>query len=155
EFSLTTLMEFRAVSVTPLDEALEEAFENRSDLQAAEAQVRAAVQARQAAAAQKTPALKVNGSYLLAGVNPAQSNGVFSVFGTLDFPIWRSGRIQADVAQADAVLTQRRAEYEDIRGRIDFEVRDAFLRLNAANEQVAVADSNRVLAQDTLRQSRD
>ena len=43
----------------------------------------------------------------------------------------------------------------DIRGRLDFEVRDAFLRLNAANEQVMVAESNRVLAQDTLRQARD
>ena len=155
DYTLTTAMEYRAGSITPLTEALEQAFANRPDLQAAEAQVRAAVQARKAAEAEKIPALKLNGSYLVAGVNPAQSNGVFSVFGTVDFPIWRSGRIQADVAQADAVLSQRRAEYEDVRGRIDFEVRDAFLRLNAANEQVMVAESNRVLAQDTLRQARD
>jgi outer membrane protein TolC len=80
---------------------------------------------------------------------------VFSVFGTVDFPIWRSGRIQADIAEADAVVAQRQAEYEDIRGRIDFEIRNAFLRLNAADEQVMVAESNRTLAQDTLSQARD
>jgi outer membrane protein TolC len=155
DFTLTTRMEYRAMSVMPLAAALEEAFANRPDLHAAEAQVRAAGQARKAAEAEKTPAVKISGSYLVAGINPGQSNGIFSVFGTVDFPIWRGGRIQADIADADAVLTQRQAEYEDLRGRIDFEVRNAFLRLNAATEQVMVAESNRALAQDTLRQARD
>jgi len=155
DFTLTTAMEYRAESIRPLTDALGEAFETRSDLHAAEAQVRAAMQARKAAEAQKTPAIKVNGSYLVAGINPARSNGVFSVSGTVDFPIWRSGRIQADIAEADAALAQRRAEYEDVRGRVDFEVRNAFLRLTAANEQVMVAESNRALARDTLRQARD
>jgi outer membrane protein TolC len=155
EFALTTPMEYRAAPISSLADALEEAFANRPDLKAAEAQVRAAVHARKAAEAQKTPAVKINGNYLVAGINPAQSNGVFSVSGTVDFPIWRSGRIQADVAEADAALSQRQADYEDVRGRIDFEVRNAFLQLNAANQQVMVAESNRILAQDTLRQARD
>ena len=73
----------------------------------------------------------------------------------MDVPIWRGGRIQADVAQADAVLDQRRSEYEDTRGRVDFDVRSAFLALTAATEQVKVADSNRALAQRTLQQARD
>jgi len=80
---------------------------------------------------------------------------VFSVFASVDFPIWRGGRIQADVAAADAVYAQRRAEYEDIRGRVDFEVRNASLRLAATNEQMAVAESNRALARETLRQARN
>jgi outer membrane protein TolC len=155
EFTLTTPMEYRSTAVIPLEKALEEAFESRPDLRAAEAQVRAATQTRKAADAEKTPAIKIAGSYLVAGINPAQSNGVFSVAGTVDFPIWRGGRIEADIVQANAALDQRRAEYEETRGRIDFEVRDAFLRLNAANEQVMVAESNRFLAQDTLRQARD
>src|SRR5262249_27470078 len=95
------------------------------------------------------------GNYLVAGLNPAQSHGTFSVSAGVDFPIWRSGRIQADIAQADAVLEQRRAEDEDTQGRVDFEVRSAFLAFTAANEQVKVAESNRVLAQRTLRQARD
>jgi outer membrane protein TolC len=74
---------------------------------------------------------------------------------TVDFPIWSGGRIPADVAAADATYNQRRAEYEDVRGRIDFEIRTAFLRLNATTEQMAVAESNRALAQNTLRQARD
>jgi outer membrane protein TolC len=154
-FMLTTAMEYHPAAPVVLEEALEKAFESRADLQAAKAQVRAAMHARKAAEAERTPAITLNGNYLLAGVNPAQSNGVFAVFAGIDFPIWRGGRIQADIGEADAVLAQRRAEYEDTSGRVDFEVRNAFLRLNATERQLTVAESNRALARDTLRQARD
>jgi outer membrane protein TolC len=91
----------------------------------------------------------------VAGENPAQANGVFSLYASVDVPIWRGGSTQARIASATATYAQRRAEYEDVRGRVDVEVRTAFLRLAAASEQVAVANSNRTLAQSTLRQARD
>jgi outer membrane protein TolC len=155
EFALTTLMEYAPGAPPSLPDALTTAFANRADLKAADAQVRAADQARKAAKAQYVPSLAVNGGYFVAGETPSQSNGVYSVFATVDFPIWTGGRIPADVAAADAAYNQRRAEYEDVRGRIDFEVRTAFLRLNATTEQMSVAESNRTLAQSTLRQARD
>jgi outer membrane protein TolC len=154
DFTLTTPLEYRPTSVI-LEEVLKEAFESRSDLHAAAAQVRAAEQARKAAEAQKTPAFTFSGNYAVAGINPAHSHGTFAVTGGVEFPIWRSGRIQADVAQADAALAQRRAEYEDTYGRVDYDVRTAFLALTAANQQVKVAESNRMLAQRTLEQARD
>src|SRR4030095_14487982 len=154
DVTLTTTMEYTPGPEMSLEDALATAMASRADLQAAEAQVRAAREAREAAKAQNVPALAVNGSYLIAGVNPAQSNGVFSVFASVDFPIWRGGRIQASVASAEAVYAQRRAEFEDVRGRVDVEVRTALLRLAATNEQVSVADSNRNLALSTLRQAR-
>jgi outer membrane protein TolC len=155
DITLTTSMEYTANPEISLPRALATAFANRADLQAADAQVRAAKQARDAARAQNVPTLGVNGSWGVAGENPGQANGVFSVFATLEVPIWRGGSIQAGIASAEAVYAQRRAEYEDARGRVDVEVRTAFLRLAATNEQVAVANSNRNLAQSTLRQARD
>lgn len=155
ELTLTTMMEYRPDVQPSLQDALATAFANRTDLKAADAQVRAAEQARRAAKAQYVPAFGVNGGYFVAGETPSQSNGVFSVIATVDFPIWSGGRIPADVAASDAAYNQRRAEYEDVRGRIDFEIRTAFLRLNATTEQMTVAESNRALAQNTLRQARD
>jgi len=155
DITLTTAMEYTPDPELPLPNALAAAFANRADLQAAEAQVRAAKLARDAARAQNVPTLAVNGSWAVAGENPGQANGVYSLFATLDVPIWRGGSIQANIASAEAVYAQRRAEYEDARGRVDVEVRTAFLRLAATNEQVAVANSNRNLAQSTLRQARD
>ena len=63
--------------------------------------------------------------------------------------------MQGDIEQADAALQQRRAEFQDLRGRIDADVRTAFLDLTSAANQVTVAESNRTLANDTLTQSRD
>jgi outer membrane protein TolC len=155
EVALTTRLEYAGTPEMSLRDGLAKAFATRADLRAAESQVRAAEQARDAAKAQNVPTLAVNGSYMLAGMNPAQTNGVFSVFATVDFPIWRGGRIQADSAAAEAAYARRRAEYDDVRGRVDAEVRTAFLRLTATIEQVAVAESSRTLAQSTLRQARD
>jgi outer membrane protein TolC len=154
DVTLTTTMEYTRGPEIILEDALATARTTRADLQAAEAQVRAAQQALDAAKAQNFPSLAVNGGYFVAGVNPAQSNGTFSVFATVDFPIWRGGKIQASVAAAEAVYVQRRAEYEDLRGRVDVDVRTAVLRLAATTEQVAVAESSRSLAQSTLLQAR-
>src|SRR3954462_5352467 len=55
----------------------------------------------------------------------------------------------------DAALEQRRAELEDLRARVDADIRTAFLDLTSAASQVAVADSNRRLGQETLTQARD
>jgi outer membrane protein TolC len=77
------------------------------------------------------------------------------VTGTVRMPIFEGGRIEGDIVQADAALSQRRSEYLDLRSRIDAEVRTAFLDLTSAASQVGVAQSNRGLAQQTLTQSRD
>jgi outer membrane protein TolC len=73
----------------------------------------------------------------------------------VQFPIFRSGRIRADIDQADAALAQHRAEYEDLKARAEQDVRNAALDLTAAAQEVHVAESNRALAADTLVQSRD
>jgi outer membrane protein TolC len=88
-------------------------------------------------------------------MNPASSHGTFSVAGQLKFPIWAGGRIHGDIEQADAILQRRRAEYDDLRSRVEAEVRSAYLDLNAAADQVKVAQSRRELAQDELAQARD
>ena len=99
--------------------------------------------------------MSVAGDYGAIGVNPSQAHGTFSATGAVQFPIYRSGRIRADVDQADAALAQRRAEYEDARGQAEQDVRDSVLDVVAAAQQVRVAQSNRELAADTLEQARD
>jgi outer membrane protein TolC len=59
------------------------------------------------------------------------------------------------MTQAEAVLRQRRAETENLRGQIDYDVRTAFLNLQAAKEQVAVAHENVDLANENLSRSQE
>ena len=70
-------------------------------------------------------------------------------------PIFEGGRIKGDILQADSVLQQRKAEAEDMRGRIEYEIRSVYLDLTSAAEQVRVAQSTLELANQTLTQAQD
>jgi outer membrane protein TolC len=89
------------------------------------------------------------------GTNPSQSHGTVGLTGSVNFPIWQRPRIKADIEQAQSVVAQRSAEYADLQGRVDYEVRQEFIDLAAAADQVALAQKNVGLARDTLTQSQD
>jgi outer membrane protein TolC len=155
EFTLSDVLPYAPLTGITLDQALIRAYANRSDLKAAESQVRAAELVRGAANAERYPTVQVSGDYGVIGPSPTNAHGTFGVTGAVRFPIFQGGRVQGDIEQADAALQQRRAEFQDLRGRIDADVRSAFLDLTTAANQVGVAESNRTLANDTLTQSRD
>ena len=137
-----------------LEDALLEAAEHRADLQAAKAQVRAAERALSAARAERLPALSVAADYGVIGTNPGQSHGTFNVAGNLRFPIWRGGRIEGNIAQAEAALGQRSAELEDIVGQIESDVRTAYLDMQTAASQVEVAQKNILVSDQNLTLTR-
>ena len=139
-----------------MDQALVQAAQNRADLQAAQAGVRAATAALSAARAERLPTVSLAADYGAAGLRPTTSaHGVFDVTGTLTIPLYQGGRVRGEIEQSEAALHQRQAEMEDLRGRIDQDVRMAFIDMNAAADEVEVARSNVDLAEDTLRQARD
>jgi len=155
DFAVTDSLPFAPLTGLTLEQALERASANRADLKSAQAQVQAAELARKAATAERYPSADFAADYGVIGTSPQNSHGTFSVTGTVRVPIWQSGRVRGDIEQADAALQQRRAELEDLRGRVDADVRQAFLDLTAAASQVNVSQNNRVLAADTLAQARD
>jgi outer membrane protein TolC len=69
-------------------------------------------------------------------------------------PIWRGGRTEGDIEEADAALRQRQAELEDQKSQIESDVRNAYLDLQAASSQVQVAQQNLDVTRQTLAQER-
>ena len=155
EFVLTEKAPYHELTPLPVETYLQRAYANRADYLAGQAQLRAAELSRQSAAAGRYPSLDVSANYGDIGVTPAHSNGTWQVSGGLNIPIFAGGRVHADVLQADAQLKQARSQLEDLRGRIDYEVRTALLDLNAAADQVAVARSSVDLAEQALTQAQD
>ncbi len=156
DFSIADDFPYAPLTGITQDEAISRALRTRADLQAADAGVRAAEQSLKAAHAERLPILSASADYGVAGLRPTNSaHGTFIVTGTLTIPLYQGGRVGGDILQAEAVLRQRQAEAADIRGRIDQDVRQAFIDLQAAADQVDVARSNVELAEDTLRQARD
>jgi outer membrane protein TolC len=138
-----------------VEEIVRRAWEQRLDLRAAEAQLRAAEEARKAAAAEYLPSASVSGTYGVQGVNPNSGNGTFQASASLTIPLFNGGRTHADTQQADAVVSERRAELSSQRATVELEVRNAFIDLTVANDQVNTAQSNRQLALSILQQSED
>jgi len=149
-YALSEEIPFSAVPSITLEEALRQALVKRADLRAAEAQAQAARFSRSAARAERLPSLSVSADYGLIGTKPAQSNGTYTLVGTLRIPIWLGGRTEGDIEQADAALTERRAEIEDLRGKIESDIRNAYLDLDAAGSQVEVAAKNVQVTKETL-----
>ena len=65
------------------------------------------------------------------------------------------GAIKARILEADALLRQRQAELEDMKGKIFYEVQNAFLDLKASSDRVQVAQSAIKLANEQVTQSED
>jgi outer membrane protein TolC len=124
--------------------ATPEALRSRADLRSAEASLRAAESALRAQKAQRLPVVSVSANYGGAGGNVGNFNQVYTVAGTISVPTYTGGR-----------SGRREAEYEDLKGRVAYDVRVACLDLSASDSSVKVAERNRALAEQALTQSKD
>lgn len=154
-FNIADSVPFVPLSGLTQDEALRMAFAQRPDYQSAKKLVEAAKEALKAAQAEWYPTLDSNGYYGDAGTTLNNSHGVFLLTGAINFNIFNGGRIRSDEEQARAALKQRSDDLADLGGQIDFQVRAAFLDIRTAADQVAVAQDNLELANQTLLQARD
>src|SRR5271165_5908668 len=155
KFRLVNRVPYHPLPQMELETAYERALQTRYDYQAALASLRSAQLSREAAWKQRLPSIGLAGEYGVLGTTPDAMSPNWSAAATLRIPIFLGGKVEADVGQAEAVLKQRRAEVDDLRGRIEQNVQDALLDLKAAAQQVEVATLGLDLAQQTLGQSQD
>jgi outer membrane protein TolC len=155
QFELADALPYSDISPLSIDEALQIAYKSRSDFRSALASQKAAAQTLSATKGERYPIVAVNGDYGDIGPTFGHSHGDFTFQAGIRVPLFTGGRIKGDITQAEAELRQRKAEAENVRGQIDYDVRTAFLNLNAAKEQVAVAKQNVELANESLARSRD
>ena len=154
QYDIIDEVPFAPAAPVTMEDALAQAFKRRADLKSADAQMRAAERAHAAARAERYPSLSVTSDYGGIGVNPNQLETTYTATATLKIPIWQGGRAEGDIQQAGAALAQRRAEYEDLKGQIESDVRSAYLDLKAAASQVEVAQKNVEVNKEALELTR-
>jgi outer membrane protein TolC len=133
-----------------LEEALQRASASRTDYQAAVARVRAAEADHRTAQADALPTLHLNADVGALGPSPSDARRTYSVSGTVQVPVFDAGRRKSRVIETAAALRQRQAEAADLSDRIASEVRTAFLDVQAAEQQLAVARERVDLANQEL-----
>jgi outer membrane protein TolC len=153
-FGMAETVPFAALASITQEQALQTAAQQRPDVQSAQARVRAAEAAVQAARAERYPTAEVTADYGVV-TTPGESHGTFTVAASAKIAVFDGGRIAGDIIQARAALKQRQDELADLGGQIEYQVRTAFLDIQSAADQVAVALDNRDLANQTLVQARD
>ena len=149
-YELSDDVPFAPAPPIAIEEALQQALAQRSDLKAAESQVRAAELARSAARSERLPSISLNANFGAIGPTPAQARATYTVAGTVRVPIWLGGRTGADITESDAALAQRQAELEDLKSSVAAEVHNAYLDLQTAASQVDLAKQNLAVSQETL-----
>jgi outer membrane protein TolC len=138
-----------------LEQAVEQAYKSRPDYQAALERVHAAESTRRAVVGGGLPSVRVNADYGEIGLSPSDSQITYAVAGVVTIPIFQGGRLRGRLLEADADLRQRRAEAEDLKAAIYYEVRTAFLDLEATSQQLQTGTRARELAAQQLTQARD
>jgi len=154
-FEIADPLPYADIDPPTVEDALKMAYNSRSDFRSALNSAKSAEQALSAAKGQRYPVVAMNGDYGDQGPTFSQSHGIFSVQAGINVPIFTGGRIKGDITEAEAAVRQRKAEAENVRGQIDYDVRTAFLNLNAAKEQVDVAHQNVDLANDNVARSKE
>jgi outer membrane protein TolC len=153
---LTEAMPQAAAPALPnVEQALALAWESRMDYRSLQARVKAAALATQGAQAGRLPTVAFAGDYGANGKGPANAHGSFTAGVAMSVPVFDGNRVKAEVTEAQARENQLKAALADLRGRIEFEIRNAQLDLRSSGERLEVARGALELARLQETQARD
>lgn len=155
QFQLTDAVPYAPLTAMNLEEALAHAYKVRPEFLAAESRVRSAELAVKAAKGEALPTVEVNGQTGFIGPAPGSAEATYSLSAGVRVPIFQGGKVKADVDQAQAMLRQNRLQLENLRSRVEFEVRSALLDVKTSDDQVAVAKQQIDLAAEQLKEAQD
>ena len=152
---LADAIPYEPLAAVTLEEALRDAHEHRPDYLASRDRLSAAESEASAANAELLPSLRVDADYGTIGQTVSGAHPTYAIGATVRVPVFEGGKTQARKIEAGALVRQRRAEYDDLRGRIDLEVREAMLDVTSAAQELEAADATLALATQQLAQARD
>jgi outer membrane protein len=138
-----------------VDARLELAYGARPELRQIAAEERRAELELQAAGDERLPKLTVNGFWVEQGLTPSSAIPVYTYQANLDFPIFTGGRIEAQKAQAALAIREIKQREQDLRNRVALEVKTAAAQLEAARNEIEVANLGVQLARQEVDQARD
>ena len=138
-----------------IDQTIEKAYDTRPELRALHSEEERAELAARTASEQRLPKLSFSGFWVEQGLTPDTVIPVYQYQGSVMFPIFTGGRIQADRAKAGLAIRQLQQQETDLRNRIALEVKNAAAQVEAARNEVTVANAGVQLAQEEVTEARD
>ena len=154
-FNLTDKAPYSAFDQLDVDATIRQAHANRKDLAAMVEQVKAAVEQRKAATADRLPTLSFSGDYGDIGVNVRHSHGTGDATGTISAPLFAEFALRGEAQVAQSQLDVAQAQLSDKNAQVDADIRDALLDIETAQKLVEVARSSVDLANEALKEAQE
>jgi outer membrane protein TolC len=155
KIALTDPAPYSELAAQTPEEVRAVAYKNRQDYQELQNQVVAVKAIHTATRCQRLPSLSFGGYYGVSQVGGVGSHGNFVAQGTLSVPLFREAKLRGDTEAAQANLDAVNAQLDDLRGKIDQQVRSSLLDVEATAKLVQVARSNVELATRALADETD
>lgn len=155
DYTLTEDVPYIPLSGILKESALDLAYRSRGDYLSALDRLSSAEAQKKAAAGEGRPSLELDANYGDIGQKPSSSHRTFTVAASLRIPVFQGGRVHGKLMEAEARLRQQKAQLEDMRARIFYEIQATFLDLKSADERVQVAKSALDLAQEEMKEIKD
>lgn len=135
---------------------LNHAYENRPDLQALDAGIRAAAAEKRVAMSSMLPSLAVVGAYSFSNPNAFDGfrnrfGGAFSVGAVLSIPIWHWGGNHYKYKAAESNETIMRLRLSDARDLVDLQINQAAFKARESLKTYEATQSNLESANENLR----
>ena len=138
-----------------MEESVESAYASRPEMKTLLAQESAARLEMRAAGAERLPKVLVEGNWAYQGLSAARSIPAYQYQVTLQVPLFTGGRIHAETAKARIELKKLDRQIDDLKSRIALQVKTAVEQLNAAQNEVQVANLGVELSKDEVEQAQE
>jgi len=153
ELEVTDHLDFYDLPTLEKESLLDKALTSRPEIRSFNSQQRIAKLSTDASREQRLPQVDFSGFWFYQGAHFNDGIPAYTYQVSLEFPLFTSGRIRAEVARAK-LEEQRTAENRrQLEARIVREVKTAFDELLAARNAVDVANLGLKLAQDEVAQA--
>ncbi len=134
--------------------SLQAALASRPDYRAAQAAVRAAELQVKSIEASRLPVVRLRVSDGQSGTTPEHNVNTYNVQGTLEFPIFTSGRIRGQINEAEGALHEATAALDRERAQIESDVLTAISGVEWALKEVDTSSQNVSLSRQEVEMSR-
>lgn len=152
---LTQAAPYAELNVTSMDAARQEAYAHRHDYKTLKAEIRAAVMEERAETGLRFPSLAFHGNWGVTGVSGGLFHDTWRAEGSLEIPIFDEAKFRADHDVAQAQVNELRSQFEDLKQKIDQQLRDSMLDVQTATQLLKVAKSNLDLANEELTETNE
>lgn len=135
--------------------SIDAALADRQEWKALLAQEKVLQYEKQASQFSRLPSLRFDGYWTELGTSANNAIPMYQYQGSLNFPLFTSGRIHAEIAKANLEVQKLQQQKADLRNQIALDVKTSLLNLDSARSEVQVANLGVELAKEEVSQARD